>query len=333
MVGIGIFINSSAEMKNMIRPAISRRVESRSNGQLTTASSRFGRYDPMDKHEARGLKVEGTELERLRARREMLRSMTPEKASEVIEFHKGLNLFQALALAKREGKIIVPHFVHDRILTETKDPEERSSPDCSDRTMGILSPRATSLLGDRERSSRDLSKGQTDRDRRSRDEEYLKQNYPVWTGTLVIYEAPDKSFGEQVVFSWKAISIDYSISFTIPEQFRGKINCALVVEHPDFELVDLGNNRYELKVVDERSVHQIQSFAKEDGWHNYDEKSRVPIGAKVKHDVDHGIDHTIRHLWRSRNFYIGPVKRAIFSYGRHFQAEGQLFFDSLVALF
>ena len=39
----------------------------------------FSRYGPMDRHEVRGLKVEGTELERLRARRDLLRSLDPEK--------------------------------------------------------------------------------------------------------------------------------------------------------------------------------------------------------------------------------------------------------------
>ena len=189
----------------------------------------FSRYGPMDRHEVRGLKVEGTELERLRARREMLRSMTPEKALEVIEFHKGLNLFQALALAKKEGRLIVPNDVHDKILIETKD------------------------------------------------EEYLRQNYPVWTGTLVIYEAPGKPFGEQLVFQ--------GINFKVSTQFRGKVNCALVIEHPDFDLVDLGSNRYELKAADE-NIHLVKRFPKNSGLYMSHAEIGVPHGEKVEASLD-----------------------------------------------
>ena len=188
----------------------------------------FKRFKPEVHQEVRQADVTGTEIERLRARRQMLQSMDPEQVKQVIEFHKGLNLFEAVALAKREGKLIVPNDVHDRILTETKD------------------------------------------------EAYLRQNYPVWTGTLVIYEKPDESFGKQVVFE--------GIAFNVPEQFQGKTNCALVVEHSDFDLISLGNNRYELKVTNETTVHVIEQFAKEDGWYLSDHG--IPVGTKVVYSQD-----------------------------------------------
>ncbi len=275
------------------------------------ADRRFGRFKKEDPHEVRQADVTGQSYaEQARKARQMLRSMDPEKVKQVIEFHRDLNFFQALALAKQEGRLIVPNDVHDRILTETKDPEERSS------------------LGDRDfnRSREICSTEQTDRDRRSRDEQYLRQNYPVWTGTLVIYEKPNAPFGEKVVFE--------GITFIFPEQFRGKINCALVVEHPDFELVDrelvassrptnpsgfvvhfssprkigdlpngqteLGNNGYELKVADEK-IHQIERFAKEDGWHLTEHG--IPVGEKVNHS------NISRFLFRNHGAYLGLLRR------------------------
>ncbi len=179
--------------------------------------------------------------------------MTPEQALQVIEFHGDLNFFQAVALAKREGKLIVPNDVHDRILTETKD------------------------------------------------EKYLEQNYPVWAGTLIVYEAPDKPFGKKIVSSWEDDnSVRYSISFTIPEQFRGKTNCALVVEHPDFELINLGKNRYELKG---QNVHQIVYFPKKDGLYMQYTETGIPHGRKVKESSD------ARYLWRLDGAYLGLLGR------------------------
>ncbi len=220
------------------------------------ADSRFRRYGPIDKHEARQPDVTGQSFaERARKASQMLRSMDPEKVKQVIEFHRGLNFFEALALAKREGKLIVPNDIHDRILTETTD------------------------------------------------EQYLRANHSVWTGTLVIYEAPDKKFGKNVIFSWEHNKVKYSFSFNVPEQFRGKANCALVIEHPDFELMALGDNRYELR-VDERSVHQVESFAKENSWHRYDAETGIPHGEAVKESSD------ARHLWRLKDSsYLGPVAR------------------------
>ncbi len=252
------------------------------HGPKLMADKSFGRYGPMDRHEVRGLKVEGTELERLRARREMLRSLAPEKARDIIEFHKGLTFFEALALAKQEGKLIVPNDINDRILTETTDEQYLS----------------------------------------------LRQNYPVWTGTLVIYEAPDKKFGEQVVFSWKDIhtKVNYSISFLVPEQFQGKTNCALVIEHPDFEIKTVGENEYEIKSLGE--IRLLESFPKENGWYNTDPETKIPIGEPVKESED------ARHFWRLDSAYIGSVARVGVFYGRRRGAGAYDYWsDSGVVLF
>ena len=206
-----------------------------SNGQ-TQASDPFGKYKRETVHKVRTPGVTGQSLaERVKRAREMLRSMKPEVVSQIIEFHKDLNLFQALALAKQEGKLIVPNFVHDGILTETTD------------------------------------------------QRYLEQNYPVWTGTLIIYEEPDVPFGKKVLFQ--------GLTFTVPEQFQGKANCALVIEYPYFELI-LGNNRYEIRVPDEANIRLIEDFPKKDGWYMPDDETKIPHGKEV------GASSDSRHLWR-----------------------------------
>ncbi len=173
---------------------------------IIMAQGRFGKYKKEDSHGIRQAEASGDEIQRLRQLREMLRGMTPEQAMQVMEFHKGLNVFEALTLAKREGALIVPNYVHDRILTETVD---------------------TAFL----------------------------RSYPVWTGTVVIYAAPGKAFRKRFVSSWEDEGARYSVSFDIPLQFRGKKDCVLVVEHPDFDLVSLGNNTYELRIFGESTIH------------------------------------------------------------------------------
>ena len=231
----------------------------------TVADSSFGKYGPMDGHEVRKADVTGQSLaEQVKKTREMLREMTPEKALEIIEFHCDLNFFEALALAKQEGRLIVPNDVHDRILTK--------------------------LTG-------------------RKDQKYLEENYPVWTGTLVIYEKPDTPFGEQVVFQ--------GITFIFPEHFRGKRNCVLVVEHPDFDLVDLGHNHYELKVSDEK-IHLIENFSeakltltgniltgidpeKDYNYYNPHAEIKLPQGEPVAESKES------RCVWRIDSAYLGPL--------------------------
>ena len=222
---------------------------------VTRANATFGKYKKEDAQPVRQLDVTGqTFIEQVKKTRQMLRDMDPETVKQVIEFHTDLTVFEALALAKREGKLIVPNGVHDRILTETKD------------------------------------------------EVYLRQSYPVWTGTLIIYEEPDEKFGKKVVYSWEADKVKYSVSLEVPKQFRGLRNCALVVEYPDFEVIDLGKNRYELRVSDEQNIHLVQNFAKENGWYLTDHG--IPVGAEVASSKNDA-----RYLWRTSGTYSGLLCR------------------------
>ncbi len=219
------------------------------------AGNLFRRYGEMKRYDVRQADVAGNEIERLRQRRDMLMSMDPERAKQVIEFTGRVNFFEALALAKKEDKLIVPNSFHDRILTET------------------------------------------------REYKYFRQNYlGVWTGTLIVYEKPDIPFGEQVVFQ--------GITFIVPEQFRGKTNCALVVEYPDFELA---NNRDKIKVLGEQNVHKVEHFPRESGAYYYDETFRIPVGDKLETEK---VDNTMRGLYRvDSNYYIGLLIRGSFDLG------------------
>lgn len=220
------------------------RAKPRQRPSTTHADKIFGKYRREDHRVVRPADVSLDLPRDLRQRREMLRRMTPEQALAVIEFYGDLDFFQALELARREGKLIVPHDVHDRILTETS----------SDR--------------------------------------YLIRVYPVRAGTVVIYEAPDKPFGMFVEFE--------GILFDVPEQFRGKTNCALVVDHPDFDLIE-----HELVVPDPSQIHLIEEFPEKDGWYMLHAKTAIPQGNEVSESDD------ARYIWRNIDgLYVGSVARS-----------------------
>ena len=173
----------------------------------------------------------------------------------------GVPAWEAIERADKEGKIIIPNCVHDRMLVETKHWKKPE----------------------------------------------INAGYWAWTGTGVIYEAPNKPFGEAVVFIWQNQKIDYSVSFTVPKQFQGMENCVLVVEHPDFGFTLVGKNKYELKIKDENLIHLLENFPKEDGWHHYDERLRIPVGEKLD---DQQADDSMRYLWRIDNHsYVGLLAR------------------------
>jgi len=135
----------------------------------------------------------------------------------------------------------------------------------------------------------------------------IKYCYPVWTGTLIVYEAPDTPFGETVSFDKRTIDLIGHSSFLVPEKFRGKINSALVVEHPDFDLLEaLGRNGLEVIVKDETAIFLLENFPKEKGWYGFDEKFRIPIGRKLEVLES---DNSMRYLSRVVGSYVGLLGR------------------------
>ena len=127
-----------------------------------------------------------------------------------------------------------------------------------------------------------------------------------WTGTLVIYEWQDKPFGEKVFCTFKDYSeLVYSISFQIPEQFRGMKNCALALEHPDFEAIALGENRYEIKSAEGANITLIENFPEENYYYAPHPETKIPQGEKViKSDA-------AMYLFRSNPAYIGFLVRDV----------------------
>jgi len=218
------------------------------------ARRRFGNFKTEPRVPIRRADVPGNKLQSLRDLREMILNMKPEDVMNMITFYNGLNVFEALALAKREGALIVPNSTHDRILTETSNPN-------------------------------------------------FLNNSNIWTGTLVIYEAPGRAFGETLVYAWEH-TVQYSISFNVPDEFRGQRNCALIVQYPDFDLVPAEGNSYKLIVANESMVHLIENFpSKNRAWYLYDGQFGIPIGHPVKQLLDS------RWLWRASDCYIGLVVR------------------------
>jgi len=228
---------------------------------IVMAQGKFSRFKTEPRVPIRQADVPGDELQRLRDLRKMIRDMKPEDVMNMITFYNGLNAFEALALANREGALIVPNVIHDRILNETRNLD-------------------------------------------------FFRNYSVWTGTMIIYESPGKVFEETLVHVWNHNDVQYSISFNIPDKFRGNEGCALVVEHPDFDLVHIGNNHYELKVADENLIHLVDHFPSGGGeWCRCEELFGIPIGSSI-------FDSDKRHLFRMSNSHIGFVVRAGGVYGR-----------------
>ena len=223
---------------------------------IVMARSRFGKYEPEERVSTRRADVSGDELQRLRDLRKMIRDMEPEDVMNMITFYPKLTVFEALALANREGALIVPNVIHDRILTETNNPVFLNNP-------------------------------------------------PVWTGTLLIYEAPGRAFGETLVYAWKHDGVQYSISFDIPVKFRNKSDCALVVQYPDFDLVPAEGNSYELIVANKSMVHLIENFPSQSlNWYQYDGQFRIPIGHPINPSPDS------RWLWREPDHcHIGLLVR------------------------
>ena len=217
------------------------------------ARRRFGNFKTEPRVSTRRADVSGDQIQRLRDLREMIETMNPEDVMNMITFYPKLNVFEALALANREGALIVPNVIHDRILTETNNPVFLNNP-------------------------------------------------PVWTGTLLIYEAPGRAFGETLVYVWEH-TVQYSISFNIPDEFRGRKDCALVVQHPDFDLLPTGPNSYRLNVTDVNMIHLIEKFPSTGGKYPHEEQFRIPVqSASSSNDQ--------RWFWRVvGSCYIGLVVR------------------------
>ncbi len=169
----------------------------------------------------------------------------------------GLTMWDAIERANKEGYIIIPNQVHDRMLVETD----------FFKTPGI------------------------------------KEGYPAWTGTLVIYTNPDTPFNDNVIYNWEHDNVFYSISINIPEIYKGKVNSALVIEHPNFNILSLGNNSYEIKL--NKNIFLFENFPRKSGQYRQDKQFRILIVEKSETE-----DKNIIVLQRIESNYIGTLVRS-----------------------
>ena len=121
------------------------------------------------------------------------------------------------------------------------------------------------------------------------------------TGTMIIHEAPEEPFGEQISFE--------SLYLKIPKQFKGKKDCALVVEYPDFDIVPLGTENYELVVDDLTRIHLLEDFPREGDYYSVDENFRIPVGEPVQYTDN------ARKLFRFNESYLGLLVGNDYFYG------------------
>lgn len=82
----------------------------------------------------------------------------------------------------------------------------------------------------------------------------------MWTGTAIVSEIPGKPFGNRVTFATSGTwDNPYTLSFEVPDDFSGRENCAIIMEHPDFRIVKLGEAEYFLE-ADRKDMAIIEGY-------------------------------------------------------------------------
>ncbi len=128
----------------------------------------------------------------------------------------------------------------------------------------------------------------------------MTEAFSCWTGTMTGYTEPGKKLGKFIEYTDSRDGQKYV--FPVPEQYRNEKNMILVVEHPNFTLVQDGKNL----VVEAPDVVGLTHFPKEDGWYLGDEQFDIPTGKEVSR-----LDEKARYLWRVDS-RVGPVARVYY---------------------
>jgi len=131
----------------------------------------------------------------------------------------------------------------------------------------------------------------------------MREAFACWTGTMTGYAEPGKKLGKFIEYTDPEDGQKYV--FPVPEQYRNEKNMILVVEHPNFSLVQDGKNL----VVEASDVVGLTHFPKEDGWYFGDEQFDIPTGKEVSSS-----DEKARYLWRVDS-RVGPVARGFYGHG------------------
>ena len=125
----------------------------------------------------------------------------------------------------------------------------------------------------------------------------MREAFACWTGTMTGYAEPGKKLGKFIEYTDPEDGQKYV--FPVPEQYRNEKNMILVVEHPNFNLVQDGKNL----VVEAPEVVGLTHFPKQDGWYFGDEQFDIPTGKEASSS-----DEKARYLWRVDS-RVGPVAR------------------------
>lgn len=128
---------------------------------------------------------------------------------------------------------------------------------------------------------------------------------PVHSGTMTAYVRPDEPFGAEIRYTDERTGHEWV--FPVPPSLQKEKNAILVAEHPTYTVEEDGNKR--VVRVKEEDILLVQNFGRENGWHIYAERTRIPIGEKGKDDEKK------RYLCRI-DARIGPVDHGY--YGLYF---------------
>ncbi len=123
----------------------------------------------------------------------------------------------------------------------------------------------------------------------------MREAFACWSGTMTGYKEPGKKLGKFIEYTDLGDGQKYV--FPVPEQYKNEKNMILVVEHPNFSLVQDGKNL----VVEASEVVGLTHFPEEDGWYLGDEEFDIPTGKEVSSS-----EEKARYLWRIDS-RVGPV--------------------------
>jgi len=122
----------------------------------------------------------------------------------------------------------------------------------------------------------------------------------IWTGTLVIHGRPGEKLGKAV----KTKSRDgLSWVFEVPPNFRSLKDAALVIEHPDYVLAEIGF-RVTVRVPDLRKIRMVKDFPRQFGIYETDKEAGIPHGRALASNTE-----TSRYFDRGSEPSIGVVER------------------------
>lgn len=126
----------------------------------------------------------------------------------------------------------------------------------------------------------------------------VEGGFPCRSGTIVGYEGPDVPLGEFIQYMDPETMDIYALP--VPEEHRGRVNIALVAEHPHFTL----NKVDKVITVLTSQVGVIEDFPAESGWYLPDLEYGIPHGEKKSDRFQ-----AARRLWRNEDSMVGLVVR------------------------